>query len=46
LQGAEIWKLRIIDQKCLVRNEMLCWGMMENISWSDGVKHEVTRTVK
>jgi hypothetical protein len=40
LYGAEIWKLRAVDQKHLESFEMWCWRRMEKISWADHVRNE------
>jgi hypothetical protein len=46
LCGAEIWKLRKVDQKHLESFEMWCWRSMEKISWTDRVRNEVLQRVK
>ena len=47
LYGAEIWKLRAVDQKRLECFEMWCWRRMEKISWTERVRNEeVLLTVK
>jgi hypothetical protein len=47
LYGAETWTLRKVDQKYLESYEMLCWGRMEKIGWTDRVRNEeVLHTVK
>jgi len=38
LYGAEIWTLRKVDQNYLESFEMLCWGGMQKINWTDRVK--------
>jgi hypothetical protein len=40
LYGDETGTLRAVDQKHLESFEMWCWRMMENISWTDHVRHE------
>ena len=40
LCDAELWTLREVDQKCVVRFEMCCWRRMEEISWTDRVRNE------
>ena len=40
LYGAEIWTLRVTDQKRLESFEMWCWRRMEKISWIDHVRNE------
>ena len=40
LYGAETWKFRAADQKCLGSFEMWCWRRMEKISWTDHVRNE------
>jgi len=40
LYGAEIWKLRAVDQKHLESFEMWCWRRIEKISWTDRVRNE------
>jgi hypothetical protein len=40
LYGAEMWKLRKVDQKYLASFEMWCWRRMEKISWTDRVRNE------
>jgi len=37
---AEIWTLRVVDQKHLESFEMWCWRRMEKISWSDRMRNE------
>jgi hypothetical protein len=39
LYGAEIWKIRAVDQKHLEIFEMWCWRRME-ISWTGHVRNE------
>jgi hypothetical protein len=47
LYGAEIWKLRAVEQKNLERYKMWCWRRMEKIRWSDHVRSkEVLRRFK
>ena len=40
LYGAESWTVRKVDQKYLESFEMLRWGKMEKISWTDRVRNE------
>jgi len=40
LYGAESWTFRKVDQKYLESSGMLCWRMMEKISWTDRVWNE------
>jgi hypothetical protein len=40
LHGAEIWRLRAVDQKHLESFELWCWRRMEKISWTDRVRNE------
>ena len=40
LCDAGTWTLWEVDQKYVERFEMLCWRMMEKISWNDRVKND------
>jgi hypothetical protein len=40
LKVAETWALWKVDQKCLKRFEMWCWGRLQKRSWYDNVKNE------
>jgi hypothetical protein len=46
LFGAETWTLRKVDQIYFESFEMLCWGRMENISWTDRLRKEVLQIVQ
>ena len=40
LYGAETWKLRKVDEKCMESFEMWCWRKLEKISWTDRERNE------
>ena len=40
LYGAETWTLRKVDQIYLESFEIWCWRRMEEIIWTDRVRHE------
>ena len=47
LYGADVWRLRQVDQRYLEGFEMWCWRRREKISWKDRVENkEVWHGVK
>jgi hypothetical protein len=40
LYGAEIWTLRVIEQKGLESSKTCCWRRIEKINWTDHVRNE------
>ena len=40
MYGAETWTLRKVDQIYLESFEIWCWRRMEEIIWTDRVRHE------
>jgi hypothetical protein len=46
LSGADIWALQKGDQKYVESPDMLCWRMLEKISWTDRVRNEELHRVK